>query len=176
MNARPSTPADIASNFYTANGIPISQLVQQDSHSPLNHHSTQWALASPSTSAVFPSTTITGTLTFNEAYLVHYFVKHLGRWLDCTDATRQFTLKIPELVKTSPVLLHAVMSFAARHAGDADAAEKAHGRCVQLLIPLLNSDSVVDDDVPLCAIVILRVFEQLNGEIFFAHVWSFGPV
>ncbi|EON65868.1 hypothetical protein W97_05110 [Coniosporium apollinis CBS 100218] len=87
---------------------------------------------------------------------------HLGRWLDCTDASRQFTLKIPALVKTSPILLHAVISFAARHLGDNDAAQQAHDRCIELLIPLLNSDSVANDDLLLCAIVILRVFEQLN--------------
>ena len=62
------------------------------------------------------------------------------------------------------------MSFAARHVGDANAAEKAHDRCVELLIPLLNSDSAVDDDVLLCAIVILRVFEQLNGEDLPSHI------
>ena len=53
-------------------------------------------------------------LTQKEALLVHYYSEHLGRWLDCTDATRQFTLGVPEKVKYCPVLCHAVLSFAAR--------------------------------------------------------------
>ncbi|KAH1268880.1 hypothetical protein KXX33_001320 [Aspergillus fumigatus] len=101
-------------------------------------------------------------LTHREAYLVHHFATHLGYWLDCTDASRQFTRKIPILVKQSPILLHAVLSYAARHVGDAELAEQAHERCVELLIPSLSSEKVADDDILLCAIVILRVFEQLN--------------
>jgi hypothetical protein len=93
---------------------------------------------------------------------VHYYALHLGRWLDCTDASRQFTLKIPALATTSPVLLEAIMSFAARHAGDTEAANLAHGRCIAMLIVQLDSGRVADDDALLCAIVILRVFEQLT--------------
>lgn len=94
---------------------------------------------------------------------MHYYTEHLGRWLDCTDASRQFTLKIPALSTTSPVLLEAIMSFAARHRGDAEAANLAHERCIAMLIVLLDSERVADDDVLLCAIVILRVFEQLTA-------------
>ncbi|KAJ5175184.1 uncharacterized protein N7482_001061 [Penicillium canariense] len=101
-------------------------------------------------------------LTYREAYLVHHFATHLGYWLDCTDASRQFTRKIPLLVKQSSILLYAVLSYAARHVGDAEMAEQAHERCVELLIPFLSSETVADDDILLCTIVILRVFEQLN--------------
>lgn len=55
------------------------------------------------------------------------------------------------------------MSFAARYAGDADMAYSAHERCIVMLIVLLDCDHVFDNDILLCAIVILRVFEQLNG-------------
>ncbi|KAB5536268.1 hypothetical protein GE09DRAFT_344905 [Coniochaeta sp. 2T2.1] len=103
-------------------------------------------------------------MTRHEASLVHYYATHLGRWLDCTDASRQFTLKIPALATTSPVLLEAIMSFAARHRGDAEAASLAHERCIAKLIVLLgSSERVADDDLLLCAIVILRVFEQLTS-------------
>nr|KAK5444809.1 hypothetical protein LTR18_004514 [Exophiala xenobiotica] len=66
------------------------------------------------------------------------------------------------MVKTSPTLLHAVMSVAARHMGNTEAAEEAHQACVKLLVEQLTSGTVADDDALLCAIVILRVFEQLN--------------
>lgn len=68
------------------------------------------------------------------------------------------------MAKTSPTLLHAVMSVAARHMGDTEAAEQAHQACVKLLVEQLTSGTVADDDALLCAIVILRVFEQLNGK------------
>jgi hypothetical protein len=68
------------------------------------------------------------------------------------------------MAKTSPIVLHSVISFAARHVGDTDAADQAQQRCIELLIPLLSSETVADDEGILCAIVILRVCEQLSGE------------
>lgn len=140
------------SSYFSVVGLPISHQLGPDSLSP-------WSAASP-VGAIH----VRSPLTYREAYLVHHFATHLGYWLDCTDASRQFTRKIPTLVKQSPILLHAVLSYAARHVGDAEMAEQAHERCVELLIPSLSSESVTDDDILLCAIVILRVFEQLNGK------------
>ncbi|OOQ82429.1 C6 transcription factor [Penicillium brasilianum] len=138
------------SPYFSVVGLPISHLLRPDSLSP-------WSAASPA-GAIHAGS----PLTYREAHLVHHFATHLGYWLDCTDASRQFTRKIPILVKQSPILLHAVLSYAARHVGDAEMAEQAHERCVELLIPSLSSETVTDDDILLCAIVILRVFEQLN--------------
>lgn len=140
------------SRYSSVVGLPVSHQLRPDSLSP-------WSVASP-VGAIH----VRSPLTYREAYLVHHFATHLGNWLDCTDASRQFTRKIPTLVKQSPILLHAVLSYAARHVGDAETAEQAHERCVELLIPSLSSESVTDDDILLCAIVILRVFEQLNGK------------
>lgn len=152
LMASPAHNNTTTSPYSNAVSIPISQLLRADPSSPL----------SPASPAGLMHTG--SPLTYKEAYLVHHFATHLGYWLDCTDASRQFTRKIPVLVKQSPILLHAVISYAARHVGDAEMAERAHERCVELLIPCLSSATVVDDDVLLCAIVILRVFEQLNGE------------
>ncbi|KAK0613673.1 hypothetical protein B0T14DRAFT_569695 [Immersiella caudata] len=56
------------------------------------------------------------------------------------------------------------MSFEARHAGITEAANLAHERCIAMLIVQLDSGpQVADDDALLCAIVILRVFEQLTA-------------
>jgi hypothetical protein len=57
-----------------------------------------------------------------------------------------------------------VISFAARHVGDKVAAEESHEKCVELLIPLLSTETIANDEAILCAIVILRVYEQLSGE------------
>ncbi|KAJ6051257.1 hypothetical protein N7460_001791 [Penicillium canescens] len=138
------------SPYFSVAGIQISQLLQPDSLSPWSPASHAGAIHAGS------------PLTHREAYLVHHFATHLGKWLDCTDASRQFTRKIPILVKQSPILLYAVLSYASRHVGDAEMAEQAHERCVELLIPFLSSETVANDDILLCTIVILRVFEQLN--------------
>ena len=103
-------------------------------------------------------------LTSRDALLVHHYAVHLGRWLDCTDALQQFSVKIPTLSRQSPILLQAIISFAARHVGDTEAADSAHEKCIAMLITRLGSENVANDDVLLCAIVILRVFEQLSGE------------
>jgi hypothetical protein len=102
-------------------------------------------------------------LTHDEAVLVHHYTEHLGRWLDCTDATRQFTLGVPGKVKLCPVLCHAVLSFAARHRKEEATAEAAYQRCIALLIDRLNEDAASHDETLLCAIVILRFYEQLSG-------------
>ncbi|KAF3004873.1 hypothetical protein E8E13_005830 [Curvularia kusanoi] len=101
-------------------------------------------------------------LTQKEARLVHYYSEFLGRWLDCTDATRQFTLGVPEKVRKCSVLCHSVLSFAARHRREDAIADAAYQRCIALLIRRLNEPNASHDETLLCAIVILRFFEQLN--------------
>lgn len=103
-------------------------------------------------------------LTHDEAVLVHHYTEHLGRWLDCTDATRQFTLSVPGKVKTCPVLCYAVLSFAARHRREEANADASYHRCIPLLIDRLNESAASHDETLLCAIVILRFYEQLIGE------------
>ncbi|KAF1973597.1 hypothetical protein BU23DRAFT_133553 [Bimuria novae-zelandiae CBS 107.79] len=97
-----------------------------------------------------------------DAMLVHHYSEHLGRWLDGTDAARQFTLTLPEQVKHCSILLHAVLCFAARHIRDDVTAQEAYTACLNLVIERLNLNTALHDDDLLCAIVILRFFEQLN--------------
>lgn len=105
------------------------------------------------------------SLTHVEARLVHYYSENLGSWLDCTDATRQFTLGVPEKVRHSPVLCHAVVSFAARHLKEDAVAEAAYQRCIALLIERLGQPNASHDETLLCTIVVLRFYEQLNGTV-----------
>lgn len=102
--------------------------------------------------------------SYSDAKYLHHFASELGRWLDCTDPQRQFTLKIPQLVRRERILLLAVTCFAARHMRDTSTAVLAHEESVNLLISRLNVANVASDDALLCAIVILRVYEQLDGK------------
>ncbi|KAK4243654.1 hypothetical protein C7999DRAFT_18025 [Corynascus novoguineensis] len=146
-------------------GAPLSvpQLLQPPSASPDFQIPSPWPPAVDPVTPQEPLVPLPKLLTRDEAILLHHYSTHLGRWLDCTDASRQFTLKIPALAKTCPVLLEAIMSFAARHREDAEAAVLANERCIARLIVVLDSDQVAHDDLLLCAIVILRVFEQLTA-------------
>lgn len=103
-------------------------------------------------------------LTHDTALLVHHYAELLGRWLDCTDATRQFTLCVPEKVKSCPVLFYAVLSFSARHRGDEVIAQGYYQHCIARLIDRLNEVAASHDETLLCAIVILRFYEQLSGK------------
>ena len=105
----------------------------------------------------------TQVLTRDEAELIHHYTEQLGRWLDCTDACKQFTRQIPLLVQQCPILRNAVLAFAAKHRKDVPTAEQAYQRCLNLLIDRLNSEYVTHDDALLCAIVTLRFVEQLDG-------------
>jgi hypothetical protein len=128
------------------------------------HHSASTALRPEVIPGTRPYSETPIPLTHDEAVLVHHYTEHLGRWLDCTDATRQFTLGVPGKVKTCPVLCYAVLSFAARHRKEEATAEAAYRRCIPLLIDRLNEDTATHDETLLCAIVILRFYEQLTGE------------
>lgn len=102
-------------------------------------------------------------LTHHEALLFHHYSVHLGHWLDCSDASRKFTLRIPEMAKNSPILCHAVLCFAARHRREDEIAEAAYQRCVTLLIECLNEDSATHDEMVLSSVIMLHFADQLNG-------------
>ncbi|KAF2787521.1 hypothetical protein K505DRAFT_411392 [Melanomma pulvis-pyrius CBS 109.77] len=142
------SPADSS----TTGGISIS--------GQLSRHSDSY---SSSVSHIIPLPTANPIqLSYVEAELVHHYAEHLGRWLDCTDASRQFTLRIPVLVKHCPILLRAVVAFAAKHRQDSKTADLAYQRCIALLIERLSLNSAMHDESLLCAIVILRFYDQLN--------------
>lgn len=104
-------------------------------------------------------------LTHEEALLVHHYTEHIGRWLDCTDATDQFTLGVPEKITLCSVLRHAVIALAARHSRNDSVADAAYQRCISLLILRLNEEAASHDETLLCAIVILHFYEQLSGKL-----------
>ena len=63
------------------------------------------------------------------------------------------------------MLCHAVLSFAARHRRDDTTADEAYQHCIALLIERLSEATASHDETLLCAIVILRFYEQLNGKL-----------
>ena len=101
--------------------------------------------------------------TRSEALLFHHFTNHLGRWLDCTNASRIFTLTVTEKALLSPILFQAVLCFAARHRRDESAGEAAYKKCVTLLIERLGGNEAYDECL-LAAVLLLHFADQLGGK------------
>jgi hypothetical protein len=146
-------------------------MLEQSSHHPQTPVN---VLASPAASSTSGGVPILGhfsaalptpeptPLSKQEAKLVRHYVEHLGRWLDSTDAARQFTLRVPVQAKRCPILLYAIQCLAARHLGDDATVEATSQRCISLLIERLSLNVATHDENLLCAIVILQTFEQLS--------------
>lgn len=165
-----STPGDTVSTVPQQSTGKSLQGVQQTSTAPFLHQVTS-PTASRSDNRIAipaqPSNAVSYSeeafpITQQEARLVHYYAQHLGRWLDGTCPARQFTLRVPNEVKHCPILLHATLCFAAHHANDKVTASLAYQRCITLLIERLSVEPTTHDEKTLCAIVILRFYEQLN--------------
>ncbi|CAG7565380.1 unnamed protein product [Fusarium equiseti] len=112
--------------------LSISDLSQHESP---NQYSDASLMSVPWTVPTLP------VLRRQEAFYLHHFSTHLARSL---------------------ILRYAVISYAARHLGDGNTADEFQEKCIELLIPLLSTESIANDEAILCAMVILRVCEQLS--------------
>lgn len=101
-------------------------------------------------------------LSRDEAQLFHHFIRQLGRWLDCTNAARIFTLAVSDKAGECSILVNAILCFSARHQGKSDAAEKAYERAITLLIDRLNESPVHYDEMLLSAVLLLHFADQLD--------------
>ena len=104
-----------------------------------------------------------------KAFLLRHYIAALGVSLDVCDPKHHFSRVVPELATRSPLLLNAALAASAHHlcrtAGyDPTIAGKYHGRCVELLIPLLANLTTFGDDI-VAAIVLLRYYEQMASAV-----------
>lgn len=97
-----------------------------------------------------------------EASLFKFYIEHGGPWLDITSPSRHFSLTVPRLAISNPVLLYACLSYAAKTvAPHSSLSEQYSTACINLLIPLLSDELYVSSDETLLAtLVILRHVEQ----------------
>lgn len=77
-------------------------------------------------------------------------------------------MSVPRLIPTFPPLLKAILAVSARHLGlltgrNVLAADRYNQECLSSLIPLLNDESAVTNELILVVIVILRLSEELEG-------------
>ena len=86
--------------------------------------------------------------------------------IDSTDNERHFAIDASERALRNPILLYAILAYAARHLArvadfDGTVLDDYHVKCLELLIPALDND-VGDYAELLAAIVVLRLFEQIT--------------
>ncbi|KAF1930292.1 uncharacterized protein M421DRAFT_59001 [Didymella exigua CBS 183.55] len=101
--------------------------------------------------------------TRDEAQLFHHFTRHLGRWLDCTNAARISTLAVSEKAGECSILGNAVLCFSARHQGKNDQGEEAYERAISLLVDRLSEIPAHFDEMLLSAVLLLHFADQLDS-------------
>jgi hypothetical protein len=94
--------------------------------------------------------------------------------LDLCDPLRNFELVVPQRASMCPTLLKAIFAIAARHlsqTGDYDplASNRYHDECLGYLIPMLDMSFTVSDENLFAATIILRMLEEMDGEILPFH-------
>ncbi|OAA55501.1 hypothetical protein SPI_08185 [Niveomyces insectorum RCEF 264] len=100
--------------------------------------------------------------------LLHY-IENLACWLDLSDPRRHFSVSVPHLALTCPILLNSILTLSATHLSRVDQsfdpliALEYHGSCVHHLIPALQEESLTTEAALPLSTVILRMQEMLNS-------------
>ncbi|PVH79738.1 hypothetical protein DL98DRAFT_630800, partial [Cadophora sp. DSE1049] len=109
----------------------------------------------------------------DEARLFLHFVNRLSSWatkLDTFDSKRHFGTEVARRAAFIPVIMNAILASAARHSAfitaTADTISEAyHNKCLQILIPVLDDPCDVLDENLCAAIIILRQYEEYDGDV-----------
>ncbi|CAG7992809.1 unnamed protein product [Penicillium salamii] len=107
-------------------------------------------------------------LSLREASLMRYFIQRLAPWADICDIHSNFSTEVPRRALENPMVLKAILALSARHdailANDSDLeASTYHGECLEMLIAALNEAETNCDENMLIAVVILRIYEELEN-------------
>lgn len=105
--------------------------------------------------------------TEEEARLFHHFVRNLGAWVDCCDEKFHFATEVPQRALNYPVIANAILALASRHLARVSGAEdfksaEYMSECLQMMIPVLDDPLGALDENLLAAIVILRLYEEMD--------------
>lgn len=102
------------------------------------------------------------------APIFRHYIDHLAAWYDLNERRRPFEDLVPRRALKNPLLLSAILAFAAIHLCRINAhhelrevAEFYHMQCVQKLIPLINDMNRLHDGDTLAATCLLRSYEIL---------------
>ncbi|KXJ89310.1 hypothetical protein Micbo1qcDRAFT_206268 [Microdochium bolleyi] len=115
----------------------------------------------------------TGLLSKREAFLFRTWVQKISLISDATDDARHFAVTVSRLALEHPVLLNGILGLASRFDSLASGVTESetdlesafyHGRCIELLIRLLDRPVETYDDILLAAVVLSRLYEENDTE------------
>ncbi|KAE9572358.1 hypothetical protein CGMCC3_g11737 [Colletotrichum fructicola] len=110
--------------------------------------------------------------TGRQAYLFRTYIMRIAPSIDACHDARPFTLDVPRLALSTPILLNGIFALASRFDTQADDnAEKTdlestyyHNRCIELLIEAFSQPPETWDSTLLTAVVIMRLYEEYDNE------------
>ncbi|KAF2108554.1 hypothetical protein BDV96DRAFT_605609 [Lophiotrema nucula] len=116
-------------------------------------------------------------LTEETAFLLKTYLRTVAIWMDLIDFDHTYQLSIPRLIFRSPLLLHSICAFTAKHLARANSrhhsswepvAREHYGKALRLLISALNSSA---QENCLTATILLSSYEILDslGEEYRRH-------
>ncbi|KAK2021200.1 hypothetical protein LX32DRAFT_269298 [Colletotrichum zoysiae] len=114
-----------------------------------------------------------GKLTQREAFLYRLWVQKIALISDALDDERHFAVTVSRLALEQDVLLNGILGLASRFdrlangpSGTSSDIESAfyHGRCMELLIELLNKPAETYDATLVAAVVLSRLYEENDTE------------
>jgi hypothetical protein len=109
------------------------------------------------------------SLTPETAFLLQTYLRTTARWMDLMDHNSVYQLCVPRLTLTSPLLLHSVCAFTAKHLALSDpqpdsswtaVASEHYGESLRLLIHALSTPSY---EHALTATILLSSYEIVAG-------------
>ncbi|KAH7014233.1 uncharacterized protein B0I36DRAFT_397704 [Microdochium trichocladiopsis] len=168
VDADPSSPSALAGGTDLAQtprsqGLPSPLHGNESLGSPVSQRRESIVISNPHQ----PSTS--SLLSKREAFLFRTWVQKISLISDATDDARHFAITVSRLALEHPVLLNGILGLASRFdslaTGGPEAGEDLesafyHGRCIELLINLLNRPVETYDDVLLAAVVLSRLYEE----------------
>lgn len=104
-----------------------------------------------------------------EARLFHHYIVSCSDLVDVCDSRRHFTREVPKRAAHFPVILNAILGFAARHLWLTQKLEQDHSqpyvhRCLQSLIVALEDPLAHWDENFLVAVILLRLHEECGED------------
>ncbi|RFU26473.1 hypothetical protein B7463_g9862, partial [Scytalidium lignicola] len=106
-------------------------------------------------------------LTEHEAVLLRNYIENLAPWADACDTLSHFGTVVPQRAMQNEMLLYAIFAFSARHIShlsstSEEEASYYYSKCLAILIPALSGLEQTCDENLLAAVVILRLYEEMD--------------
>lgn len=99
----------------------------------------------------------------------HFTEADSTRQVDCCDEKYHFATEVPQRALNYPVIANAILALASRHLARVSGSEDIKSaeymsECLRIMIPVLDDPLGALDENLLAAIVILRLYEEMDGK------------